>query len=55
MSSIYYCEKCKKYTLEENCNKCNNKTISNKPAKFSIEDKWGFYRRCSKLQNLKKE
>ena len=55
MSSINYCENCKKYTLEENCEICKKKTIGNKPAKFSIEDKWGFYRRCSKLQNLKKE
>ena len=50
MSSIHYCKKCSLYTLEEYCEKCGEKTISNKPPKFSIEDRWGYYRRCSKLK-----
>lgn len=50
MSNINYCKKCFKYTLEPTCEGCNEKTVSNKPAKYSIEDKWGYYRRCSKLK-----
>jgi len=45
------CAKCSTYTLQPSCPKCNSKTFSPKPAKFSIEDRWGEYRRkakCSK-------
>jgi len=41
---ILSCHKCGIYTLNENCPNCNNKTISTKPAKFSIEDKYLRYR-----------
>lgn len=52
MLHILKCNKCKKYTLKEYCPDCNTKTISPKPAKFSPEDKWGFWRR--KAKNAKK-
>ena len=42
---ILVCPKCSTYTLEQNCQKDNTKTISPKPAKFSIEDKYGKWRR----------
>ncbi|MDD5331346.1 MAG: RNA-protein complex protein Nop10 [Candidatus Nanoarchaeia archaeon] len=45
---MLYCKKCDIYTLKENCPKCKQKTMSNKPAKFSIEDKYGKYRRIAK-------
>ena len=41
---ILYCSHCKKYTLKEICS-CGNKTSTTKPAKFSVDDKWGRYRR----------
>ena len=38
------CEKCFHYTLQEKCAKCNEKTISAHPAKFSPDDKYMRYR-----------
>ena len=48
-SKILYCKKCKKYTLKDTCS-CGKKTISTKPAKFSPEDKYGYWRRIAKKQ-----
>jgi len=31
---IYYCEKCKEYSLKRECLKCKNDNIVKKPAKF---------------------
>ncbi|MBT4577139.1 RNA-protein complex protein Nop10 [Candidatus Woesearchaeota archaeon] len=45
---ILQCSKCKDYTLEKECSECNQKTITPKPARFSIEDKYGKYRRMAK-------
>jgi H/ACA ribonucleoprotein complex subunit 3 len=47
-TEILKCVECKKYTLEKSCPNCNNNCISPKPAKFSIEDKYGHYRRIAK-------
>jgi len=40
---IKICNVCKKYTLQKT--HCQKQTISPKPAKFSLGDKWGKYRR----------
>jgi len=45
---ILKCIKCSTYTLNKKCPKCGEKAITPKPAKFSIEDKYGKYRRISK-------
>ncbi len=45
---ILKCQKCNSYTLKDHCPKCDGKTISPKPAKFSPEDKFGKYRRAYK-------
>ncbi|MDP3728219.1 MAG: nucleolar RNA-binding Nop10p family protein [bacterium] len=50
--SILYCSHCKKYTLKEICS-CGNKTTTTKPAKFSVDDKWGHYRREFKKEHAK--
>ena len=50
MSNLFYCDKCKNYTLDKICNKCKEKTISKNPARFSPEDPYGKYRR--KLKKL---
>ena len=47
---ILKCPKCKAYTLENICKKCNIKTLTPKPAKFSIEDKTGRWRRKYKIK-----
>ena len=54
MRSILKCENCGKYTMKEIC-ACNGKELTPKPAKFSVEDKYGSYRRKAKLDNFKKE
>ena len=48
MQHIMKCPKCAKYTLKEKCPKCGASTIKPRPAKFSIEDKYGSYRRKAK-------
>ena len=45
MSTILYCKKCEKYTLDKICKKCKEKTISRNPPKFSPQDHYGKYRR----------
>ena len=50
MKHIYKCEKCNVYTMNEVCSKCNSKTTNPKPAKYSIEDKYGKWRRKAKLE-----
>ena len=52
MSQILFCRECKKYTLDKICNKCKQKTIIKKPAKFSPQDRHGEYRR--KLKKINK-
>ena len=41
------CPKCSKYTMNDFCKKCSEKSISAYPQKFSIEKerKYGKYRR----------
>ncbi|WP_456373138.1 RNA-protein complex protein Nop10 [Methanocaldococcus sp.] len=50
------CLKCGTYTLKDVCPKCGEKTIIPKPPKFSLEDRWGKYRRMLKrsLKNNKR-
>lgn len=47
--NILKCPNCKKYTLKETC--CE-KTERVKPAKYSPEDKYAYYRRKAKEQNV---
>ncbi len=47
---ILKCPKCNTYTMKESCPKCNEKTLSPKPARFSLEDKWGKWRRQAKKE-----
>ena len=42
---IRKCIKCKTYTLKDICPKCNSKTITPQPAKYSPDDKYGSLRR----------
>ncbi len=50
MKLLRYCPRCDRYTLEEFCPICKEKTISAHPPKFSPEDKYGEYRRKAKLK-----
>jgi H/ACA ribonucleoprotein complex subunit 3 len=45
MSEIFYCKHCHRYTLHLICDNCKEKTVSNKPARFSPQDHYGKYRR----------
>ncbi|MBT3262696.1 RNA-protein complex protein Nop10 [Candidatus Woesearchaeota archaeon] len=49
-TEILKCLNCNTYTLKKNCETCNNKTCTNKPAKYSPEDKYGHYRRLAKIE-----
>lgn len=50
MTSLYYCNYCKKYTLQIQCTICSNKTSERKPPRFSPQDHYGKYRRELKKQ-----
>ena len=45
---ILFCKSCHTYTLKESCPKCNKKTVSPKPGKYSPLDPYGKYRRIAK-------
>lgn len=54
MSEIRYCNHCQRYTMYPICNICEEKTVSNKPARFSPQDYYGKYRRMLKKEIRKK-
>tara|TARA_Y100000294_G_scaffold125461_1_gene116880 strand:+ start:3124 stop:3297 length:174 start_codon:yes stop_codon:yes gene_type:complete len=54
MKSILRCKSCGKYTMKEICS-CGGNALTPKPAKFSIEDKYGSYRRKAKIDDFKKK
>ncbi|MCH8067518.1 MAG: nucleolar RNA-binding Nop10p family protein [Nanoarchaeota archaeon] len=54
MKTLLKCGKCGKYTMNDVC-LCGGKALTPKPAKFSIEDKYGAYRRKAKTGFFKKE
>ncbi|MBS3143662.1 ribosome biogenesis protein [Candidatus Woesearchaeota archaeon] len=49
--SILKCAKCGRYTLKQTCD-CSGKPLDPRPAKFSIEDKWGKFRRIAKKNDI---
>jgi len=51
MNKIFKCAQCNKYTLQKTCPYCNINTINPKPAKFSPEDKFGYWRRQYKQEH----
>jgi len=51
-SSIFKCFKCDVYTIKEKCPKCNKKTNTIKPPKFSLDYKYASYRRKVKKPEL---
>lgn len=53
MKHILKCRKCGNYTLKEKCPHCGSVAITIRPPKFSLEDKFGSYRRKAKLETLK--
>jgi H/ACA ribonucleoprotein complex subunit 3 len=53
MKEILLCETCGIYTLKKFCSICKNKTVSPRPAKFSIEDKYLKYRLKAKQYGLR--
>ena len=52
-NAILLCEKCHIYTLNKNCQTCGDKTVSSKPAKFSLEDRYLKYRLKAKENELR--
>ena len=54
MKTIIKCQDCGKYTMKEGC-ACGGKALTPKPAKFSVEDKYGSYRRKAKIDIFKRE
>lgn len=55
MRHIFKCDKCGIYTMKKACPKCNDETINPKPPRFSIDDRYGNYRRKAKIEFLEKE
>lgn len=47
------CSECGIYTLKDACPKCGGKLKVIYPPKFSIEDKYGKYRRILKKEAMK--
>jgi len=49
---IMVCKKCKVYTMKDKCPICGETTVEAKPPKFSIQDRYGKYRREAKRKML---
>jgi H/ACA ribonucleoprotein complex subunit 3 len=47
------CKKCGGYTLEAKCPRCKIPASRPDPSRFSVEDKYGSYRRKLKIEALK--
>lgn len=47
---MHKCQSCGIYTLEDKCPKCGGKLNVIYPPKFSIDDKYGKYRRILKKE-----
>ena len=45
MFKMRKCLKCHRYTFKEFCSVCGSRTISPHPPRFSLDDKYGKYRR----------
>ncbi|MBW9223509.1 RNA-protein complex protein Nop10 [Methanothermococcus sp. SCGC AD-155-E23] len=52
---IRKCPRCKRYTLKDICSVCGEKTVTVKPPRFSLEDRYGKYRRMLKRSLKSKE
>ena len=48
------CNDCMIYTLKDTCPKCGKPVNVIYPPKYSIEDKYGKYRRILKKETMKK-
>lgn len=51
MRKLLKCKECNEYGLTKTC-KCGGKKVNAHPARFSVEDKYGKYRRQAKKQDL---
>ncbi|MEE0939074.1 RNA-protein complex protein Nop10 [Methanobrevibacter sp.] len=49
------CPECGIYTLKDACPKCGGQLKVIYPPKFSIEDKYGKYRRILKKESMKEQ
>ena len=49
---IFKCVSCNTYTLHEQCPACSGKAIRPLPPKFSLDDKYGKYRREAKKEEF---
>lgn len=52
-TQIRFCDKCRNYTLRDNCLICKSKTKNPIPQKYSVEDKYAKYRRTAKYEDRK--
>jgi H/ACA ribonucleoprotein complex subunit 3 len=46
------CERCGVYTLKDRCPSCNGHVTNPVPSKFSIQDRFGKYRRMMKKEKI---
>ncbi len=44
------CKDCGIYTLEMSCSSCGHPTVVPEPARFSVDDRFGVYRRGLKFR-----
>lgn len=47
---INKCTICGIYTLKDKCPQCGSQSVNPRPARFSLEDRYGKYRRLIKIQ-----
>ncbi len=54
MKHIFFCNKCKNFTIKETCS-CGEKSLTTKPPKYSPDFKYANLRREAKREELEKK
>ncbi len=55
MKHVLKCTNCGQYTMKDVCPNCNEKAVSSRPAKFSVQDRYARLRRAAKRDELTKK
>jgi H/ACA ribonucleoprotein complex subunit 3 len=52
---IFICQKCKEYTMQKICPRCNLDSFPPQPAKYSPDDKYAELKRKAKSEDYKEK
>ncbi|MBN1109528.1 MAG: RNA-protein complex protein Nop10 [Methanomassiliicoccales archaeon] len=50
-TTLRFCERCREYTLKEECPRCGSRTSTPIPPRYSPDDRYGAYRRMARQEH----